>query len=307
MTALRFVVVPPEGLAPYVEGLRALERAVTYPIDDGRDRFYIDHGAAYGAFYAGLGSKARFVLALDGDRPVGLLAGALKATWDARGRRQDAAYLGDLKLAPAWRGRGVMARLMWWGLRQVATNPDLRGWRVAFGAAMRGERGDLSRAATGSSPMRWMRPAARLSLWFTSVEALRALPAGGPASPTSPGLLLSAPDAPPFTDTDGRKDLRLVSSGARWPLVHLPAPPTAWGPDGLSGWLRASGEALAAARPDATVCFALDERLTDATGWLVANGLPVGATATVYVWGWPHRVAAFLRGAQWVHLATSEI
>jgi len=59
--SLRFVHLKSDGIAPYVEGLRALERDIEYPIADGADAFRIDHGAEYHPFFSDLGD-ANFIL-----------------------------------------------------------------------------------------------------------------------------------------------------------------------------------------------------------------------------------------------------
>ena len=46
MSDVRFVVPRPDTLGPYVERLRLLEREILYPIADGADHFFIDHGPA---------------------------------------------------------------------------------------------------------------------------------------------------------------------------------------------------------------------------------------------------------------------
>ena len=65
--------VEAHALAPFVEDLRALERDVSYPIDDGRDRFVLSHGDAYHPFFSSMG-EAHFVVALEKGRVVGCIA-----------------------------------------------------------------------------------------------------------------------------------------------------------------------------------------------------------------------------------------
>lgn len=312
---LRFLHVPAAGLSPYAPALRRLEAAVTYPIADGADRFRIDHGADYHPFFSGLG-EAHFVLAIDkdredrkdrkdrkdpGDQVVGAMAGVLRRA-QVDGRSIASVYLGDLKLHRDYRGRGVIPRLLLFALGRVR-EPRFQKWRLAYGAAMRGERGDVMRSARGLSLLRLGSPMARLTLYFAPPERLLALqPHTAPPPPTG-GLDLS-PDLAPRLDpaglesTAGRKDLRLLSTGEPWPLCHLPRSPAS---PGYAGYLRACGEALRAR--GALGCFGIDERLTAWNGWLERSGLVSGAVCTVY----GLRLVPALYGAPWVHLATSEI
>ena len=175
-----------------------------------------------------------------------------------------------------------------------------RQWRLAYFAAMRGDRGDVTRSMRWHNPARLLRPAAELRVYFVEPTALQALdPAGAPATPSSKGLDLS-PDAPDRVSTRGRKDLRLASTGAPWPLVHLARGPAGWGAS-HGAYLKRCGAADWA--PGELACFALDARLSREIEWLAAKGLHAGATCTIYALAWP----GILRRARWFHLATSEV
>jgi hypothetical protein len=297
--SVRVVLVDAAGLAPYAAGLRALERDITYPLDDGRDRFWIDHGPDYHPFFSHMG-EAHFLVALEHDLVVGTVAGVLR-TIEHRGATYEVGYACDLKLAASHRGRGVARSMLLHGLGQIVKTPRFRRWRYAFGAAMRGERGDVMRSARGLHPAKLFRPDARLRLYFVDHAALGALdPAGCPPNPTAEGLVLS-PRTPGLgiVSTAGRKDLRRVSTGQPWPLVHLTHGPHTW-PTSLGHYLRAGAEALA---PDDVACFGLDERLDAHVAWLAARGLRSDTVCTIYGW----RLPGGPRASPWVHLATSEI
>ncbi|MCU0658600.1 MAG: GNAT family N-acetyltransferase [Polyangiaceae bacterium] len=303
---IRFELVGPGQIGPHVADLRALERGVTYPLGGG-ERFFIDHGEAYHPFFSRMGD-ASFLLALEGERVVGALAGVFKRARCGK-ESYEGVYLCDLKLAPGHRGQGVARGMLWHALSLSIRSPELRRWRFAYGATMRGERGDVMRSARGVHAARMARPWARLKIWFARPEALASLDAAG--CPPFPGAPLDlSPDAIPpdalhadlgLVSTAGRKDLRLVSSGAPWPLVHLAANPGVRGRWGA--YLREAGEALVRLQPDALACFALDERLSPQLRWIEGQGLTTDASCTVYALrlpGGPPR-------APFVHLATSEI
>lgn len=307
MSDVRFVLVhEPAGIAPYAAGLRRLEQGIRYPLGDGADHFVIDHGAEYFPFFSALG-EARFLLMLRGDEVVGSIAGVVRPVLEA-GRPVQALYLCDLKLAAAERGRGHSRRLLWRGLVELLRTPALRRCRLIYGASMRGERGDVMRSARGLHPFRIGRPGARFRLYFAAPERLAALDvARAPPPPTSPGLELGPAPGAPLTapgllSTAGRKDLRLVSSGEPWPLVHLPLGPSSWG-GSWGAYLRACGAALVARGRPAVACFSLDERLADHAGWLAAQGVDAGASCALHSLRLPPRA----RRTAWAHLPTSEI
>jgi hypothetical protein len=303
--SVRLVHFAAHELGPYQEALRRLEADIRYPIADGADHFRIDHGPNYADFFIGLG-EAHFLLALDGDEVVGTCA-AVGRFAEAGENRVAALYGADLKIAPAHRGGALARRFLYRGFVDVFRPSTRRRWpwRIAYVAAMRGARGDVTRSARGFlNPMRLARAAARLSVYFAQPEALAALPHHNcPPGPSDEGLNLS-PDAKHRPDgtisTRGTKDLCLESTGQAWPLVHLPLGPAAWRPT-WGAYLAAGGRALAGS--GATVCFAIDERLADHAAWLAAAGIQPGATCTVYALRLPFGP----HPAPWVHLATSEI
>ncbi len=298
--AMRHLHLLAHELAPFAAGLRALEDAISYPLD--RDRFTIDHGPDYHPFFSGLG-EAHFLLALDGDRVVATLCGMLRPV-RARGQTHLGLYLGDYKVAPSHRGTGVGLGLLHYGLGQLLADPRRSALRCLYGAAMRGPHGDVMRTRKAWLHPGWIvRPAARMRLWFADPRALaRVDPRLCPPPPDHDGWDLSPhdPAAPTLVCTAGRKDLRLVSTGAPLPLVHLAGGPSVWGAS-WGHWLRRAGEALADTRPEAQACFALDARLHGHHTWIAAQGLCPDAECTVYA------LARGMGAGPWVHLSTCDI
>ena len=302
----RFVAVHWRDLGPYVESLRAMERAIEYPIEDGEDAFCIDHGSEYHPFFTTLGD-AWFILGLEGDRVVANMVGIRRAAI-LRGERRSAIYLADMKVARDRRGGGLARRMVQWGFLKMLRDPAMRFWRYAYLAAMRGARGDVMRTVRGAHPGKLVLPAARLAVYFVAPEKLAALRVEGapPAPSETTGIDLSARprhlEPPGLLSTAGRKDLRLRSTGAHWPLVHLPLGPGEWKPT-WGAYLSECGKALVARSGSATACFGIDARLSDHIAWLSRQQIEPGATCTVYAFSLSLRS----RGAKWLHLATSEI
>lgn len=313
MSHLELRLVAAAELGPYIAELRALEADITYPIADGADQFRIDHGAAYTPFFTQLGA-AYFVLALDRGRTVGAAAGVLRRA-SRSGQYVNTVYICDLKVAPSHRGRGV-ARDMFLFALGLLRQPRFRHWRLAYGAAMRGSRGDVMRSARGLHPARLGHALARLHIYFQPPARLATLRPFGSVRPPqllTAGLDLSPSQAPhqapsqapnqapqDFLTTAGRKDLRLVSTGEAWPLWHLPQSPATASPS-WPEYLQRCGAALHD-RPG-QLCFALDDRLVELTHFLAEQGIAPGATCTVYGLGL-HPLAW---RAPWVHLSTAEI
>ncbi|MDY7225664.1 GNAT family N-acetyltransferase [Hyalangium rubrum] len=304
MSRVRFVLTDPNGIAPYVPELRRLEQSIRYPISDGADHFFIDHGPRYHPFFSNLG-EARFLLALRGDRVIGSVAGVMR-TVSVGGRPTRALYICDLKVAAEERGQGLSRRLIQVGLRHVIQDRDLRQTRFFYGAAMRGSLGDVMRSAQGAHPFKLGSSNARLRLYFAAPEALARLDLEqAPPPPRSQGAVLgpaTPTEEPGLFSTAGSKDLRLVSSGQPWPLIHLPLGPEAWRPS-WGAYLRRCGEAIVSRGLQGSACFAIDERMENHISWLSAQGVTPGAVCTVY----SLRLSLLPASVTWVHLPTSEI
>jgi GNAT superfamily N-acetyltransferase len=301
MTGVRFELVDETGVAPFASRLRELERTIQYPIADGADRFTIDHGPDYSPFFSGMG-EAYFLLALRGDELLGSIAGVIR-TVHVAGREARGLYVCDLKVRADARGTGLARRLLLRGLLAIAQTPSARRCRLLYGAGMRGQRGDVMRSARGLNALRLGSPLARLAVYFPGPQQLLRLdPSGAPPPPIDGGIELGPLAHTEVSDTQGRKDFVLDSTGAPWPLVHLPLGPAAWRPT-WGHYLRACGEELVARGRSGPACFAIDERLADHVGWLRSQGIVPGAVCTVYALS----LGLSVRRARWVHLPSSEI
>ena len=83
--------------------IAGLEKGTSYPL--GEDRFEIDHGEDYFAFFTRLGQLHYYVV-LDGDRVVGVVAAILRRVPPTSREKPKAVwYLCDLKVHPEYRGR----------------------------------------------------------------------------------------------------------------------------------------------------------------------------------------------------------
>lgn len=194
---MRIVTVTPRRRARYAAGIAALEEGAWYPLGD--DRFRIDHGEDYFAFFDRLG-KATFEVALDGDEVVAVVARVLRREpircW----------YLCDLKVRPSHRGRRIASRFV----RHAFVPAYLRCGR-GYAISMNEPGGGENRVERLMRRLRMVRfGTARLELFQldqgeadaarSTIEAHR-----GPVSYRSLG---------------GVKDIVLESTGAPMPLLH---------------------------------------------------------------------------------------
>ncbi len=297
-----FRIVESYELDRYVEDLRALEGAIEYPLDD--DAFTIDHGPEYHPFFSQMG-LARFMVVLDQGRAVGTLAGVWRDV-EVEGGRVPSLYFGDYKLAPGHRGGGVARRMAWHALKEWWKRSDLGGWRLLFGAAMRGDGGDVTRSIRGAHAGRLLEPAAVLRLFFVEPEVLAAARFGPePMWPTSWSNLTPG-EVREVVRTDGSKDLRLVRGEGRWPLAHLPLAPQEcegrWGE-----YLVRAGERLLDEDGPAVACFGVDDRALEHLAWLEAAGVVSGATCTIHAFHIPEDGETHIADVAYVHMSTATI
>ena len=304
-------IVDSEGFAPYAKDLRTLERSVTYPIDDGADEFFIDHGPDYYPFFAELGDPYFMVCEHEG-KALGAVAGVFR---EARvfGELMGSAYLGDFKLARSVRGGALSRRVALRALRAAFLEPRFWRWRLGYFAAMRGKNGDVMRSMKSRKGHVGAinRPFAELAIFFEPPERLAELSLTNSPPPPMPNTgidlspnVLQRCQGAGWMTTAGRKDLRLVSTSEPWPLTHLAAGPDAWAPT-FAHYVQRCGSELVASDPTTTTCFSLDLRLKDQLAWLAGQGIEPGATCGVY--GLALLRPGRLGSAKWLHLATSEI
>lgn len=247
-----------------------------------------------------------FVLASDGGNVVASVAMvSRKARYGSKTRTS--LYGCDYKVAPSHRGTGLARALALHATKRFFTGGHLAATRLVYAAAMRGDRGDVMRSVRQKvHPAHLFRAAAQLSLYFEDPETLAGLDLqNSPAPPNlRRGLDLSPSDydTPRITNTAGRKDLRLVSAGEPWRLLHLGQGPEHWTPT-WGHYLTSCAKAAATDVPAAQLCFGIDNRLSDHIGWLDRQNIRPGATCTIYLL----RAPWLLPRAEWIHLSTAEI
>ena len=94
---LKYLRLDRKNRSQYENSIAELEKIASYPL--GEDRFTIDHGSDYFAFFDRLGETV-FHIYLDGPKVVALGAAVLRTIPNTDGKEQKVWYLCDLKVHP---------------------------------------------------------------------------------------------------------------------------------------------------------------------------------------------------------------
>lgn len=205
----RFVKITPKLRAEFGPRIAELEKSASYPL--GNDRFRIDHGADYFAFFDRLGDL-HYYTAVVGDRVVAVGAGIV------RSRPERMWYLCDLKVHPDFRGRHLPLRML-----SHAFLPNYLRCRRGYAISMNTTRPDGTPAPNRIAKMlgrfRWAPIAKGPLLWVYSLGA-EAMRSAAPVLERRRGPLS-------YLSLGGVKDLVLESTGAPMPLLHVQFGPCA--------------------------------------------------------------------------------
>ncbi len=202
---MRFFEIVRAELPRWQPQLAALEQLSSYPL--GADRFRIDHGADYLAFFERLGRPRYYAMEEDGR----LIAVGCAVLRDASPRGSPRRwYVADLKVHPDHRGRGLPVQMLRRGFVQnyvrcprgyaVAMDPDDGREPPAFRLLRHFE----------LLPAAW-RAQTSLAIWSGDADQARR------ASP----ILVAARGPLHFVSLRGVKDLVVERTAAPLPLWHV--------------------------------------------------------------------------------------
>ncbi len=209
-------LAPPEWPA-FSPRVADLERGVSYPLGD--DRFEIDHGADYFAFFARLGACSFFV-AIDGagtedEEIVAVAAAVLRRVPRAPGAKAEKTwYLCDLKVRPGRRGERIPWKMLLHGFPRKYPR-----CRRGYGISMNPGDGSENRVVRMAQRYRLVPIglATVIHLYSLDAEAMRTL---APALEDARGPL-------GYLSLGGVKDIVLASTGEPMPLLHVQFGPCA--------------------------------------------------------------------------------
>ncbi|MFN3202059.1 MAG: hypothetical protein ACE366_26875 [Bradymonadia bacterium] len=265
--SVRIIEISAASAHRWAHKVATLEEGVTYPLGD--DRFTLDHGADYFAFFRRLGDLV-YLAAVEAGEVVAVFAGALREVPQG-GRMVKAWYLCDLKVRPSHRGRRLPLKMLASALpRHIGRSA--RG----YGITMNPPSGENRVVRLFRRfPLLPVKVGPQLLFWSLSSAQMADVAA----------LVVRHRGPMGFLSHSGRKDLMLESTGAPMPLLHVQFGPLAEGviEKPLEGHVH-------------MLCAPEDDGLADD---LMGMGLAPSATATVL----HHRMG----GTDWRWVLTSDI
>jgi GNAT superfamily N-acetyltransferase len=268
---VKLLRVRPDDRPALQERLAAFDRHISYPL--GADRFTLDHGGDYYAFFDRLGQVSASVFLDDGGGLIGTGAAILRRVpFVAGDAPRKAWYTCDVKLHPDHRGQGIGIA----GAGRMFLSHYLRCGR---GYAISMNPGDGSANGVVRHARRFRRArievAGELAIYSLDADAmLRLAP-----------LLVRHRGPLSYLSLAGKKDLILASSGARMPLLHVQFGPCA--ELGLPAPVAGHAHMFCAMRDSALAAE------------LAADGVAEAASATI--------IAHRMKPCDWQFVLTSDI
>ena len=203
---ITFRLIEHKERSKFQDRIVALEKIATYPLGD--DFFQIDHGDNYFAFFDRLGS-VNYYIALMGTQVIAVGAGILQPSTNCHDNSEKPSwYLCDLKVHPAYQNYRISVRLLEFAINQNIQKCD-RGYLISMNPGD-GSANRLVKMLT-RFPIVSLRLATQLNIYSINIQEMKLLEP----------LLTKHRGSLGCRNLAGIKDLRSMSTGDRFPLIHL--------------------------------------------------------------------------------------
>ena len=274
---LQYHIVDETGIEPFVPELRALEKQIEYPLEDGVGGFTIDHGDTYYSFFLQQGIKVRFLIITNNNTVVGSIAGVWKQITFGE-KDYTGLYAADLKLSPDFRQKGIHQKALWYLFIRWPLVKDFQGWDFVYYCTMqRGGQG-VNTAFKGPHLGKLANGVAEMNIYIVDPKKISRLKFDDFPDQDLEQINLSPHRHEDLLWNDGIKNIISTTDNSLLPLGHLH-------PNLLTrmreGSLKKALEKIMN-RTNGLACFSIDVRDEKKILWLQDHGIQTNTRCKIF-------------------------
>ena len=217
---LKYHIVSEEQLGPFIHDLRSIEKNIEYPLEDGTEGFYIDHGNDYSPFFTQQGYKTRFLIVTNKEEVVGSIAGVWKRV-SLKKKTYNALYASDLKIIPRYRNKGVVKNFLWYLFIRWPFIKEFQGWDFIYFCAMQKKNKGVESSFKGVHLGKLTRPNCILNIYILEPQKLNNIDLDELQYYPENEINLSSNLKNDVLWNEGKKNIVSVQDGSIMNLGHL--------------------------------------------------------------------------------------
>jgi len=217
---LKYHIVNENHLKPFIPDLRSMEKNIAYPLEDGTESFFIDHGKDYSPFFTQQGHKTRFLIITNKDKVAGSIAGVWKRI-SFNKKTYNALYASDLKLIPKYRNRGVVKSFLWYLFIRWPFTKEFQGWDFIYFCAMQRENKGVDSTFKGLHLGKLTKPNCLLNIYILEPQELNSVDLDELLYRPEYEISLSPNLNSDILWNDGKKNIVSTRDGSVMKLGHL--------------------------------------------------------------------------------------
>ena len=252
---LKYHIVNEKQLPPFIPELRSIEKKIEYPLEDGSEGFFIDHGKDYSPFFTQQGYKTRFLIITNRDKVVGSVAGVWKRV-SINKKTYNALYASDLKLKPEYRSRGIVKNFLWYLFVRWPFTKEFQGWDFIYFCAMQRENKGVESTFKGTHLGKLTKPNCLLNIYILDPKELNRIDLEKLLYSPKNEINLSPHLKNDILWNKGKKNIVSTRDGSLMNLGHLnPEVFYINGQERLNNSIKEISD-----RKDGKICFSIDHR-----------------------------------------------
>jgi len=274
---LRYQILDENRIQPFIGDLRDIEKNIEYPLDDGTEGFYIDHGEKYTPFFTQQGHKIRFLIITDAD----IVVGSIAAVWKKISKNKktyNLLYASDLKIRPEYRSKGVVKSFLWYLFIRWPLKQDFQGWDYSYFCAMQKKNKGVDSTFKGMHLGKLAKHIGLMKIYILDPKKLINTNIKKIAYEPKNEINLSPNLSSDILWNDRKKEIVSIKDNALLKLGHLnPKLFHLNNSDKLSEAIKKVSK-----RKNGQLCFAIDSRNKAPIKWLGDQGIDTGTKCKIF-------------------------